>query len=139
MSKVQDTYLCRTEPAIALHICGTTRFESLLGGTLGTVFPSLRRCLLRKTAEILARQRKTETLAPDIRAMTEDEPIFGLVSVVGELSTRAGRCDLSLCWNCCDWREPYQFDSPAGELSCIERGRVDKRQSDREGARQSER
>ena len=84
------------------------------------VFPSLLACLQRKAAETLARQCKMETLAPDIEAMTADEPVFGLVPAVGELSTRAGRCDLSLRWNCCDWREPYQIDSAAGELSCIE-------------------
>lgn len=42
---------------------------------------------MRKTAEILVRRSKTETLAPDIGAMTEDVPIFGLVPAVGELST----------------------------------------------------
>lgn len=113
------TLVERSQPS-PFHICGTTRYESLHGAALGTIFPSLVTCLQRKIAEILARQRRTETLALDIGAMTEGEPVFGLVPAVGELSTRAGRYDLSLRWNCYDWREPYQIDSPAGELSCIE-------------------
>jgi hypothetical protein len=68
-------------------------------GALKTSFPSLFTRLHGKKLlrfPRVARQCKTETLAPDIGAMTEDVPTFGLVPAVGELSTRAGRCDLGL-------------------------------------------
>jgi hypothetical protein len=81
----------RTQPITHFCVGGTTSRESLLSGALETAFPNLLICLHGKVLRFSrARQCETETLAPDIEAMTEDVPAWRLVPAIGELSVFTG-------------------------------------------------